>query len=76
MFDTKTSFSLHIEDLVKEHSCSYTDALIYYAEITGAEYSDMVDMMSTCLIEKVRIEAETTHHLPRSTTTQIDDGSD
>lgn len=75
MFETKTAFSLHIEDIVKEHECSYTEALLYYAELTGAEYTDMADMMSPCLIEKVRIEAELNHHLPKPTTFQIDDGS-
>ena len=76
MFENKTSFSLHIESLVKEHDCTYTDALLYYAEITGAEYSDIANMMSSCLVEKVRMEAEKTHHLPKPTTIQIDDGSD
>lgn len=76
MFETKTAFSLHIEDLVKEHGCSYTEALLYYAEITGAEYEDMASMMSSCLVEKVRMEAEQNHHLPKPTTIQIDDGSD
>jgi hypothetical protein len=75
MFETKTAFSLHIEELVRQHECSYTEALLFYAEVTGAEYSSIAEMMSPCLVEKVRIEAEINHHLPKPTTFQIDDGT-
>ena len=65
MFESKTAFSLHIENLVKEHECTYTEALLYYAEITGAEYEDMASMMSPCLIEKVKLEAQEKFQLPK-----------
>lgn len=73
MFESKTAFSLHIESIVEEHACTYTEALLYHAEITGADYHDMAAMMSPCLVEKVRMEAEESHHLPKSTTIQLED---
>ena len=73
LFKTKTEFSLHIESLAKEHDCSYIDACLYFAEITGADYSDLALMMSASLIEKIRIEAQSLFHLPKSTTTPIDE---
>lgn len=73
MFESKTAFSLHIESLVKEHECTYTEALIYFAEISGAEYEDMSSMMSPCLIEKVRLEAQERFLLPKETTVSIDE---
>ena len=71
MFETKAAFSLNIENIVYEHECSYTDALLYFSETTGADYKDMAEMMSDCLKEKVKQEAISNFHIKQDTETTV-----
>lgn len=72
MFISKTEFSLHIEDIVRQLECSYVDALMYYANTTGAHDEDIAKMISDPLKEKIRVEVANDFILPKRTDGELE----
>lgn len=76
MFKSKTEFSLHIENLRKENSCTYIEALLDYAESTGAHDEEIAKMISPSLKEKIALEAQEDYILQPRTDASFDYGDD
>jgi hypothetical protein len=50
-------FSLKIENIVKEKTCSYMDAIILYCEELEIDPGTVSNLISKSLKEKIKLEA-------------------
>jgi hypothetical protein len=69
--DEITTFSLHIETIVKEKKVSYMDAVLLYCDNTGLEIELASKLVSGALKSKIKVEAEELHFLPKSNTNKL-----
>jgi hypothetical protein len=69
--DEILSFSLNIENIVKEKGISYIDAILLYCEKTGLETEAIPKLIAGTLKSKIKLEAESLHFLPKSTTRRL-----
>lgn len=72
-FTTITEFSIHIENLAKEHDMTHLEALTYFCEETGAEYESAASLISPTLKQKIYDEAVKLYAMPKQTSVTLDD---
>jgi len=66
-----TTFSLTIENIVREKQIPYMDAIIQYCHETGLEIELVAKLISGALKSKIKIEAEDLNFLPKSNTHKL-----
>ena len=54
---TSKEFSLKIENIVKEKSISYMDAVLWYCNENGIDEGTISNLISKSLKEKIKLEA-------------------
>ena len=54
---TSKEFSLKIENIVKEKSISYMDAVLWYCNENGIDEGTVGNLISKSLKEKIQVEA-------------------
>ena len=54
---TSKEFSLKIENIVKEKSISYMDAVLWYCNENGIDEGKVGNLISKSLKEKIKLEA-------------------
>ena len=69
--DEILSFSMNIENLVKEKGVSYIDAVLLYCDKTGLETDVAAKLIAGTLKSKLKLEAEGLNFLPKSTTRRL-----
>jgi hypothetical protein len=57
MFLNKTTFSEYIEKYVIDNAVSYFDAILHFSEESDKEPEELLQYMSTVLLEKVQQSA-------------------
>jgi Phage late-transcription coactivator len=72
-FTTMSEFSIHIENLAKEHQMSHLEALSFFCEDTGAEYEAVAMLVSPTLKQRIYEEASKTYAMPKMSAVQLDD---
>lgn len=65
MMLTKTKFSRIIETVVKDHSMSYIDAIVYFCEENNLEVEDVKKFIADPIADKIEAEARRLNYLPR-----------
>lgn len=65
------TFSQAIEEIVYMKDISYIDAIVHYCEETGFEPEIAANLVSEALREKIQIEAEDLHFIPKSNTAKL-----
>lgn len=69
--DEIMNFTLTIENLVRDKSVSYMDAIILHCENTGLEVEVAAKLISNVLKLKIKMEAEELNFLPKSNTVKL-----
>lgn len=69
--DEITTFSLMIENIVREKQIPYMDAILFYCEDKGLEIELAAKLISGALKSKLKIEAEDLNFLPKSNTHKL-----
>lgn len=69
--DEIMNFTLTIENLVRDKSVSYMDAIILHCENTGLEVEVAAKLLSSVLKLKIKMEAEDLNFLPKSNTVKL-----
>ena len=64
---TPKRFSKIVEDIVKDKQVNYMDAILIYCENHELEPEDVKKFVSKTLKEKVAVNAQDLHYLPRTT---------
>jgi|TARA_R110000803_G_scaffold152502_7_gene217563 hypothetical protein len=64
---TPKRFSKLVEDIVKDKQVNYMDAILIYCENHELEPEDVKKFVSKTLKEKVAVNAQDLHYLPRTT---------
>lgn len=65
MFDDSNSFSLYIEQVVKEKKCSHLDAILQYCEENYIDPQDIKSLISKSLKQKVETNFIDMNYLPK-----------
>ena len=71
MFKTANEFSLHIEELVRDTSMSYMDAVLKYCEENYLEPSDVASLINKSLKDKIEMDFRELNYLPKQGTLDI-----
>jgi hypothetical protein len=69
--DEIMNFSLTIENIAREKSVPYMDAIILHCENTGLEVELAAKLLSSVLKLKIKMEAEDLNFLPKSNTVKL-----
>lgn len=69
--DEIMNFSLTIENIAREKSVPYMDAIILHCENTGLEVELAAKLLSSVLKLKIKMEAEELNFLPKSNTVKL-----
>ena len=64
---TPKRFSKIVEDIVKDKQVNYMEAILIYCENHELEPEDVKKFVSKTLKEKVAVNAQDLHYLPRTT---------
>ena len=64
---TPKRFSKIVENIVKDKQVNYMDAILIYCENHELEPEDVKKFVSKTLKEKVAVNAQDLHYLPRTT---------
>lgn len=72
-FTSASEFSIYIEGLVADSDNSIIETLAEYCETTGAEYSEVAELISPTLKQKIYEEATKAYSMPKMTAVQLDD---
>ena len=64
---TPRRFSKIVEDIVKDKQVNYMDAILIYCEKHELEPEDIRKFVSKTLKEKVAVNAQDLHYLPKTT---------
>ena len=64
---TPKRFSKLVEDILKDKQVNYMDAILIYCENHELEPEDVKKFVSKTLKEKVAVNAQDLHYLPRTT---------
>lgn len=65
MFDDSNSFSLYIEQVVKEKKCSHLEAILKYCEENYIDPQDIKSLISKSLKQKVETNFIDMNFLPK-----------
>ena len=65
MLKTAKSFSLQIEEIVKEKNITHMDAVLWYCEKEGLEPDGLGSLISKGLKEKIAANARDLNFLPK-----------
>ena len=65
MLKTAKSFSLQIEEIVKEKNITHMDAVLWYCEKEGLEPDGLGSLISKGLKEKIEANARDLNFLPK-----------
>ena len=65
LFKSANEFSLHIEDLVKEHKISHMDAVLKYCEDNLVEPEEVAGKINKSLKEKIALNMQELNYLPK-----------
>ena len=65
MLKTAKSFSLQIEEIVKENNITHMDAVLWYCEKEGLEPDGLGSLISKGLKEKIEANARDLNFLPK-----------
>ena len=65
MLKTAKSFSLQIEEIVKEKNITHMDAVLWYCEKDGLEPDGLGSLISKGLKEKIEANARDLNFLPK-----------
>ena len=65
MLKTAKSFSLQIEEIVKEKNITHMDAVLWYCEKEGLEPDGLGSLISKGLKEKIEATARDLNFLPK-----------
>lgn len=71
MFNTANEFSLHIEELVRDTSMSYMDAVLKYCEENYLEPTDVASLINKSLKDKIEMDFRELNYLPKQGTLDI-----
>lgn len=71
MFKTANEFSLHIEELVRDTSMSYMEAVLKYCEDNYLEPSDVSSLINKSLKDKIEMNFRDLNYLPKQGTLDI-----
>jgi hypothetical protein len=71
MFNTANEFSLHIEELVRDTSMSYMDAVLKYCEENYLEPTDVAPLINKSLKDKIEMDFRELNYLPKQGTLDI-----
>lgn len=69
--DDMTRFSLEIEEMVWMLDISHMEAIVEYCTKNDFEMESAAKLISPALKEKIKLEAEELHFLPRSETIKL-----
>jgi KaiC/GvpD/RAD55 family RecA-like ATPase len=65
LFKSANEFSLHIEDLVKEHRISHMDAVLKYCTDNMLEPEEIASKVNKSLKEKIALNMQELNFLPK-----------
>jgi nucleoid-associated protein YejK len=65
LFKSANEFSLHIEDLVKEHRISHMDAVLKYCTDNMLEPEEIASKVNKSLKEKIAVNMQELNFLPK-----------
>jgi hypothetical protein len=65
MFEDSGSFSLYIEQIVKEKKCSHLDAVLKYCQENFIDPEDMKPLISKALKQKIEANFIEMNYLPK-----------
>lgn len=65
------AFSITIEEMAKEKSIPYMDAIILHCTNSGMEIEVAAKLISNALKSKIKMEAEALNFLPKSNTAKL-----
>ena len=65
-FKTTKTFTLAIENIVKEKKITHMDAVLLYCELEGIEPDSITSLISRGLKEKIEANARDLNFLPKS----------
>lgn len=65
IFKTANEFSLHIEEMVKEHKISHMDAVLKYCEDNMIEPDEISSKINKVLKEKIAVNMRELNYLPK-----------
>jgi len=65
MFDNSNSFSLYIEQIVKEKKCTYLDAVLKYCEENYIDPQDIKSLINKSLKQKIESDFIDMNYLPK-----------
>ena len=64
---TPKRFSKIIEDIVRDKQCTHMDAILLYCDNHELEPEDVKKFVSKTLKDKVTVNAQDLHYLPKTT---------
>ena len=70
-FLTPTKFSTMIEEMVQEKRLTYMDACLHYCEENNVEPESLGRLVNKSLKQKLQVEAEGLHFLPKPSTLPV-----
>lgn len=65
MFKSANEFSLYIEEVVRDKKMPYMDAVLEYCKENYLEPSDIVNLISKSLKDKIEMEFREQNYLPK-----------
>lgn len=65
IFKTANEFSLHIEEMVREHKISHMDAVLKYCEDNMIEPDEISSKINKVLKEKIAVNMRELNYLPK-----------
>ena len=65
LFKSANEFSLHIEDLVKQHKISHMDAVLKYCTDNMLEPEEIASKVNKSLKEKIALNMQELNFLPK-----------
>ena len=71
LFKSANEFSLHIEDLVKEHRISHMDAVLKYCTDNMLEPEEIASKVNKSLKEKIALNMQELNFLPKQASLDV-----
>lgn len=71
MFKTSNEFSLHIEELVRDTTMTYMEAVLKYCEENYLEPGDVSGLINKSLKDKIEMDFRELNYLPKQGTLDV-----
>ena len=71
LFKSANEFSLHIEELVKQHKISHMDAVLKYCKENFLEPDDIKHLINKPLKDKIQMDMREANLLPKQATLDV-----